>query len=163
MSIKFDKKSLAAFEKRVQRAANWNTQDAKSLVKINQDVGKIYVSKARQLIRDHSGDIVIKRGGSTTTVPKGALRRSMGTWRSRKNSNVVLAGPRAGFLGRGVSVRNDGWFAHIVEGGQLPAAFGGRSKSTNVGVFTRAMQSVEGTMKTARDAKMQSAFKKYMR
>jgi hypothetical protein len=163
MSIRFDRKSLADFEKRIQRAARWSLDDRKELVKIGKDVGQIYVRKARQLIRDHDGDIIIKRGGSTTIVPKGALRRSMGTWRSSRDSGVVLAGPRAGFLGRKVSPRNDGWFAHIVEGGQLPSAFGGRSSSPNVGVFTRALAASEGAMKTVRNAKLQSAFKKFNR
>ena len=62
------------------------------------------------------------------TVPSGTLRRSIGVKNSRGSKINVFVGPRSGG-----SLKNDGWFAGIVESGHV----GGRNRSTGSQNFNK--------------------------
>jgi hypothetical protein len=160
MSINFN---IKEFEKHVTRAERWALLDKKELRKIHRKVSKTYVSALKGKIKNADKTITIKRKGSKTVITPGTLRRSIGTWNSGPSSNVVLSGPRARFLGRSVSDRSDGWFAHIVEQGALPKAFGGKRTGKYTGVFESTLKATEGRMKTQLAEELAARLQKFMK
>ena len=73
-----------------------------------------------------------KRGGKrgpNLDIQPGTLRRSIGVRNSRGSKINVFVGPRSG----GVSQKNDGWFAGIVESGHV----GGRNRSVGSSAFNK--------------------------
>ena len=157
MNIQFNTKE---FEKRVERAAMWGSADRSQLRKINRKVSEVYVNALRAKIGSAKMTINVK--GRKPITP-GTLRRSIGSWNSGRYSNVVLAGPRAKFLGRRVADNADGWFAHIVEQGALPDAFGGKRTNKYTGVFEDTLKQTKEAMNQALRAEYKKRLGQYMR
>lgn len=152
---------LKEFEQRLNKAANWSSEDKKNLRRINRDVAKMYVQTARANIKSFPRDIIVQRRGSRLVVQRGQMKRSMGTWLPSRGGTWVVGGPRTNALGkRNARANSDGWFAHIVEGGD---SFGRKKTTVNTGVFKRSMRAVESGMRSMRDAKLGKQFESYMR
>ncbi|NBX10033.1 MAG: hypothetical protein EBR05_09565 [Marivivens sp.] len=67
-------------------------------------------------------------------ITPGTLRRSIGVRNSRGSRINVFVGPRAG----GVAIKNDGWFAGIVESGHV----GGRNRSIGSVNFNKIVPAI---------------------
>lgn len=157
MNIKFNDKD---FLKRVDRAQMWGKVDKNEMRKMNRRVSKVYVNALRAKISEADMTITVK--GKKPITP-GTLRRSIGSWNSGRNSNVVLAGPRSRMMGRRVSDRADGWFANIVNEGALPEAFGGKRTNKYTGVFDDTLKQTRSAMASALRAEYKNRLNKYMR
>jgi len=160
MNINFN---IKEFEQKVTKAQRWGLLDKKELRKVHRKVSQTYVSALRAKIGSANQTITMKRKGTTTVITPGTLRRSIGTWNSGPNSNVVLSGPRARIMGRSVSNRSDGWFAQIVEEGLLPKEFGGNRTGKYTGVFEDTMKSTTSRMQNELRAALAARLQKYMR
>jgi hypothetical protein len=148
-------------EKRLNRAANWSKDDKKNLRRINREVAKLYVKTAKSNIKSFPRDIIVQRRGSRLVVQKGQMKRSVGTWMPSRGGTWVVGGPRTNALGKRNTRENaDGWFAHIVEGGD---SFGRKKTTVNTGVFARSMRAVESGMRSMYDQKMKKEFSRYMK
>jgi hypothetical protein len=65
---------------------------------------------------------------------------------------------------RKVAASADAWFAHIVEQGDFPDQFGGKSTGhPNYKVHQRAMESVDATMRQKLIGELQKEFSRYMK
>jgi hypothetical protein len=84
---------------------------------------KFELYKRRNKGRDSGPGVILR------TIPAGTLRRSIRTWNSKGSRINVQVGPR----GRRGSVRYDGFFAGIVEGGHT----GGMNRSTGSKFFNK--------------------------
>lgn len=163
VEMKFSRKELEKFTKRVRYCAKYGQKNAKELVSIHKRVGKQYVNAAKAAISDSKEDVNIYRNGKIErTIKRGTLRRSMGTWKAKRGESLVLAGPRSGHIHKALAGSNrDGWHQFIVEGGHAGSS---RSHNTkNKGVFQRTLSATVGTMKQQQYMEYRKNFKKYMR
>ena len=157
---------MADLEKRIQRAVQFGSLNKQDASRSYRKISQIFVRKAKAMIKPYTRLIVVSgKKRSTTYVHPGQLRDSMGTWSPDNKFPTVLAGPRANFpMKRKVRATADGWFAHIVEEGDFPAAFGGKSSShPNYKVMERAMQATEAQMRAKLQQELSKLFSKYMR
>ena len=148
MRVEFDKRELDRLYRKIEKLA---AVDKKKAKEIRAEARKIandnYVKKLKSTIKDFDRDIVvIKKNGTRIRIPKGTLRRSIGTWRPKNASTVMAAGPRSGSFRR-LPENRDGWFAHFVEYGNFPQAFGGKRVTANTGVFARTKSQVAGKIR----------------
>ena len=149
------------FEARLNKLANWNRADKNNMRKINRESAKIYTKTAKGNIKSFHKDIHVQRGGSTLIVTKGQMKRSVGTWLPKKSGTWVSAGVRTNSLGkRNTTPNNDGWFAHIVEGGD---SFGIKKRTVNTGVFERSLNASINAVKAKRFGLLKQAYKRYMK
>ncbi len=164
VEMKFNKKDLQRFTTRVKYCARFGQKNAKKMVSINKKVGKDgYIKEAKSKINDSAKDVQVWGDGKKgMIVERGTLRRSLGTWKTRRGETNVFAGPRSGHVHQSVKGTNrDGWHALIAEGGHA-----GDSKSHNTDnrhVFQKALKNTQGAMKVAQYAAYRKEFKKYMR
>lgn len=148
INLTLDKKSLRQLERKIERLAALDSKDRKVILTEARKVAGIYVKAARSAIQDFPRDIeVIKSNGTRIRVPKGTLRRSMGVWTPKGATSHVAAGPRSGHFRR-LPENSDGWFAHFVEYGNFPDAFGGKRTTRNTGVFSRTKKSTQAAMRS---------------
>lgn len=157
---------LADLEKRIQRAVEFGTLNKSDASKSYRKISQIFVRKAKAMIKPYPRLIVVSgKKRSATYVHPGQLRDSMGTWSPDNKFPTVLAGPRANFpMKKKVRANADGWFAHIVEEGDFPAAFGGKSSShPNYKVMERAMQATEAQMRAKLQQELSKLFTQFMR
>lgn len=157
---------LADLEKRIQRAVEFGALNKSEASKSYRKISQIFVRKAKAMIKPYPRLIVVSgKKRSATYVHPGQLRDSMGTWSPDNKFPTVLAGPRANFpMKKKVRANADGWFAHIVEEGDFPAAFGGKSSShPNYKVMERAMQATEAQMRAKLQQELSKLFTKFMR
>ena len=155
ISLQLNQQELYKLEKKLQRMANFDKVFRKEIIKESKSVAILYVTAARNNIKDYGATIVVQRKRSTTViVPSGTLRRSMGVWIPKNAASHVAAGPRAGTLGKRLKYYEDGWFAHFVEYGARPDEFGGKQMTRNVGVFKRTQQMVAPIIGEAMARKM---------
>lgn len=160
VSINFDDKELQKFLKRVTYCAEFGRKNQREMLKINRKISKTYWLTARRKIRD-AKDVfkVYKNGNLYKEIQPGTLRKSMGSWRSGRRTNVILAGPRFGKNAKGEN--SDGWFGAIVEGGHAGTS---ASKNTqNKGVFERTLGTTTETMRVQQINEYRKAFANYMR
>ena len=134
MADDFKVEGLDELMKQVGRIGAFPKEMAKELRKSNRDVGRLASRKIKPQIPRSGKDFKVyegtpgkgraKKGEGKVrlTVPSGTLRRSIGVRNSRGSRINVFVGPR-----RGGAVRNDGWFAGIVDDGHI----GGRNKTKN--------------------------------
>jgi hypothetical protein len=143
ITVQLNQQELYKLQKKVQRMANFDQNFRREILKESRSVSNIYITAARNNIRDYSATIVVKRkSGTTITIPPGTLRRSIGTWIPKGAASHVASGPRSGTLGKRLKPHEDGWFAHFVEYGARPEEFGGVQMTRNVGVFERTQKMV---------------------
>jgi len=148
-------------EKAVRKASIWGMKDMKELRKINTKVSKVYVNALRTKLQTPAKTTIRVKGRAPVTP--GTLRRSIGSWTVDMVDNRVMAGPRARFLGRRVSARNDGWFAHFVEQGALPDEFGGHRTNQKTGVFKQTLRETTGRMKSEQRKLYKVRLHKYLK
>jgi len=121
------------FERRLAKLGDFPKEMYKELREENHRIGRVAARVIKKGLPKQDRDFVlykrrkrgIQRDGKAViirTIPKGTLRRSIRTWNSKGSKINVQVGPR----GRRGSVRYDGFFAGIVEGGHT----GGRGRST---------------------------------
>ena len=148
--------------KKLDRLAKWSEKDYNNLVAINERVGDVYNASLQANIKDFPRDILVQRKNSSDIlVKRGQLRRSLGLWQPDKNSIKVIAGPRTNTIGRRKTRKySDGWFAHIVEGGD---SFGRKKTTRNTGVFMRSKRATQNRMESLRNRLLQREYKRYMR
>lgn len=147
ITVEFDKRQLNALSKKIEKLANVDKVARKEILSSARQIAQIYVKAARGAIQDYPRDIVVvRKSGTKITIPKGTLRRSMGTWTPKNSKSHIAAGPRAGQF-RKLTENRDGWFAHFVEYGNFPEAFGGNRRTRNTGVFARTISQTSPAMR----------------
>lgn len=148
--------------KKLEKLAQWSEKDYNNLLAINERVGEVYNASLRANIKDFHRDIVVQRKDtSDILVKRGQLRRSVGIWQPNKRSIKVLAGPQTNTIGRRKTRKyNDGWFAHIVEGGD---SFGIKKTTPNTGVFERSKRATQRRMEGLRNRLLRREYENYMR
>jgi hypothetical protein len=160
LQIRGEKQLYASIEKLIK----WDKKRKSELTAIGEKVGRIFVSKAQTNIKDYHKDIrVIRKNTTNKIVRKGQLRRSVGTWIPESRRTTVLAGPRANNWGRKVPGRDDGWFAHMVEGGNFAKQFGGTHKTKNTGVFKKSKRATQNRSKKLQQILLKKEFARYVK
>ena len=165
---------------KLEQAALWFEKDFQNLVKIHERVGEVYNNAIRANIKDFDRPIYVykktgkgpgrnlgsrngQRSGVRNIIKPGQLRRSIGLWRPNKDRPTTLAGPRTNNIGsrkRLGSRYNDGWYAHIVEGGD---SFGRKKRTRNTGVFDRAKKATSARRQDLYIRLLKQQFKRYMK
>lgn len=149
--------------KQIGRLGDFPKEMSRELRKANRKIGsmaskriKPQVPRAKRVFEvRRSGKRGGKRGSDMDIQP-GTLRRSIGVRNSRGSRINVFVGPRS----RGVSQRNDGWFAGIVEGGNV----GGRNRSTGSQAFNKiapALDRMRAAMERLMIMKYREVFNKF--
>ena len=113
---------LDELEKQISRIGQFPKEAAKELRAANKKIARGASKKLKDKLKKKrlSRDFVFYDKGRIITVKPGTLYRSIGVKNSRGSKINVWVGPRMGG-----SDRNDGFFAAIVESGQV----GGRGRS----------------------------------
>lgn len=148
--------------RKLDKLAQWSDKDYANLLAINERVADVYVKSAQTNVKDFDRDILVQRSGSSDIlVKRGQLRRSLGIWQPERRSPRVMAGPRTNTLGRRKTRKNaDGWFAHIVEGGD---SFGIKKTTPNTGVFDRSKRATESRQRSLLVRLLKAEYEKFMR
>ena len=143
--------------KQIDRIALWGrTEKQKEVRKIHVEVANIGKKSVRKAITNHKGTIKVRRSGKlggkrgpSYDIEKGTLKRSIRVFNVMYSKTSVMVGPRSGVIDRtlrgpqdGALIRNDGYFAHFVNEGDLPQHMGGRGayNGPNRGFFERGMR-----------------------
>ena len=148
--------------KKLERLAKFSEKDYNKLVAINKRVAQVFEASLQANIKDFPRDILVqRRNKSDILVKRGQLRRSVGSWQPDKRRITVLAGPRTNTIGRRKTRKNaDGWFAHIVEGGD---SFGRKKTTVNTGVFMQSKRATQSRMEALRNRLLKREYERYMR
>ena len=148
--------------RKLDKLAKWSEKDYANLLAINERVADVYVKSAKSNVKDFDRDILVqRRGSSEILVKRGQLGRSLGIWQPERRSARVMAGPRANTIGRRKTRKNaDGWFAHIVEGGD---SFGIKKTTPNTGVFDRSKRATESRQRALLVRLLRAEYNKFMR
>lgn len=141
------------FEKRLAKLGDFPKDMMKELRQENHRIGRVAARVIKRKLPSKGTEFVmykrrakgIQRDGKAEiirTIPAGTLRRSIRTWNSKGSKINVQVGPR----GRRGSIRYDGFFAGIVEGGHT----GGRNRSTGSKFYNKirpVLKSLEPRMR----------------
>jgi len=153
--------------KQVGRIADFPKEMAKELRQGNKEIGRMAAKRVKPQVPRSGKDFKVYKGTPgpgrakkgegevRMTIPSGTLRRSIGVRNSRGSRINVFVGPR-----RGGALRNDGWFAGIVESGHI----GGRNKSINSRNYNKiapALARLRPAMERLMIMKYRKAFDKY--
>jgi hypothetical protein len=144
----------------IQRAVMWSQRDSDALISINKRVGEVYNNSLRANIKDFDRDILVQFADrESILVKKGQLRRSIGVWQPDRTRTKMLAGPRTNNIGRRkTGAYSDGWYAHIVEGGD---SFGRKKITQNTGVFENSMRATQQRSRKLQETLLRNRFKRY--
>ena len=163
MADKMKVEGLDALIKQVGRLGEFPKEMARELRKANRDIGRLAAKRIKPQIPRSKRVFEVRRSGArggkagpNLDITPGTLRRSIGVRNSRGSRINVFIGPRSG----GVSQKNDGWFAGIVEGGHV----GGRNRSvgsTNFGKIAPALQRMTPIMERLMIMKYRQIFDKF--
>lgn len=147
---------------KLQRLALWSEKDHNALVDVGERVGSVYTDYLESNVKDFKRDILVQfKDRDDILVKRGQLRRSLGLWQPDKNRITVLAGPRTNNIGkRKTSTYADGWFAHIVEGGD---SFGKKKTTANTGVFKRGQKATQARAKKLHFHLLKTRFSAYFK
>jgi len=128
--------------KQIGRIGAFPKEKAKELRAANRAVGSLAAKKIKPQVPRSKRVFEVRRSGKrggkrgpNLDIQPGTLRRSIGVRNSRGSRINVFVGPRSG----GVSERNDGWFAGIVESGHV----GGRNRSMGSQAFNKIAPALE--------------------
>lgn len=147
--------------KRIDKAVQFNHANMRKMRNSNRKVAQIYVRYLKRRVVSMNRDIVVKRNGRIRTVTPGTLKDSMGTWTPNKSRATVLGGPKTFNNATG---DKDGWFAHFVEEGDFPLAFGGKNRShPNYHLFEKAKKATHDKMKAKLYQELRTNFATYMK
>ena len=154
--------------KQIGRLGEFPKVMAKELRQSNREIGRMaskrikpQVPRSRKIFKVYEGTPGPGRakkgeGKVRLEITPGTLRRSIGVRNSRGSRINVFVGPRSG----GVSPKNDGWFAGIVESGHV----GGRGKTTgsrNYNKIAPALERLRPAMERLMIMKYRKVFDKY--
>ena len=155
-------KGLDEALKKLERLAQWSEKDFANLVTINERVGEVYNNSLKANIKDFDRDILVQRtNGTDILVKRGQLRRSIGVFQPQKDRIKVLAGPKTNTIGKRKTRKYaDGWFAHIVEGGD---SFGIKKRTQNTGVFERSQKATQQRMKKLQTQLLRKEYERFMK
>jgi len=164
--------------KQIDKVAMWgSSEDRKKVLKIHKAVAQIGKNSLRREITSHSGGTIkVRRSGRfggkrgpSYDIQKGTLKRSIRVFGVMGNKTSVMVGPRSGLIDRTLAspvgnIRNDGYFAHFVEEGDLPRHMGGPGAYTgpNRGFFERGMKPAIPRMTAELVRRYRIAFDQYM-
>ena len=164
--------------KQIDKVAMWgSSEDRKKVLKIHKAVAQIGKNSLRRQITSHAGGTIkVRRSGRfggkrgpSYDIQKGTLKRSIRVFGVMGNKTSVMVGPRSGLIDRTLAspvgnIRNDGYFAHFVEEGDLPRHMGGRGAYTgpNRGFFVRGMKPAIPRMTAELVRRYRMAFDQYM-
>ena len=165
--------------KQVNKIAMWgSTDDRKAVRKIHSAVAKIGQKSVKRAITNHSGGTIKVRRtgrlggkrGPDYDIQKGTLKRSIRVFNVLGDKTSLMVGPRSGIIDKSMPgpsagiIRNDGYFAHFVEEGDLPRHMGGRGAYTgpNRGFFERGMKPALPRMTAELVRRYRARFDKYM-
>jgi hypothetical protein len=159
---------------RLSMLAQFSKQAENQIVAVNRRVAKVYLNYLNANIKDFPRDILVQfKDRDDIRVRKGQLRRSLGSFQPQRwNPTKILAGPITDNVGarrkKGVQMINgrktysqvsDGWFAHIVEGGD---SFGIKKRTANTGVFMRGKVATQDRAMRLRDRLLRKEFSRYL-
>jgi len=155
-------KGLDQALKKLEKLALWSEKDFANLVTINERVGEVYNNSLKANIKDFDRDILVQRtNGTDILVKRGQLRRSIGVFQPQKDRIKVLAGPKTNTIGKRKTRKYaDGWFAHIVEGGD---SFGIKKRTQNTGVFERSQKATQQRMVQLQTRLLRKEYERYMK
>ncbi len=155
-------KGLDEALKKLERLAQWSEKDFANLVTINERVGEVYNNSLKANIKDFDRDILVQRtNGTDILVKRGQLRRSIGVFQPQKDRIKVLSGPKTNTIGKRKTRKYaDGWFAHIVEGGD---SFGIKKRTQNTGVFERSQKATQQRMKKLQTQLLRKEYERFMK
>lgn len=155
-------KGLDQALKKLEKLAQWSEKDFANLVTINERVGEVYNNSLKANIKDFDRDIFVQRkSGTDILVKRGQLRRSIGVFQPQKDRIKVLAGPKTNTIGKRKTRKYaDGWFAHIVEGGD---SFGIKKRTQNTGVFERSQKATQQRMVQLQTRLLRKEYERFMK
>jgi len=155
-------KGLDQALKKLEKLALWSEKDFANLVTINERVGEVYNNSRKAKIKDIDTDSLVQRtNGTDILVKRGQLRRSIGVFQPQKDRIKVLAGPKTNTIGKRKTRKYaDGWFAHIVEGGD---SFGIKKRTQNTGVFERSQKATQQRMVQLQTRLLRKEYERYMK
>jgi len=155
-------KGLDEALKKLEKLALWSEKDFANLVTINERVGEVYNNSLKANIKDFDRDIFVQRkSGTDILVKRGQLRRSIGVFQPQKDRIKVLAGPKTNTIGKRKTRKYaDGWFAHIVEGGD---SFGIKKRTQNTGVFERSQKATQQRMVQLQTRLLRKEYERFMK
>jgi hypothetical protein len=163
MADDFKVEGLDELMKQVGRIGEFPKVMAKELRKSNRDVGRLAAKRVKPQVPRSKKVFKVRRSGArggksgpNLDITPGTLRRSIGVRNSRGSRINVFVGPRSG----GVSPKNDGWFAGIVESGHV----GGRNRSTGSANFQKiapALDRVRPAMERLMIMKYRQVFNRF--
>jgi len=155
-------KGLDEALKKLEKLALWSEKDFANLVTINERVGEVYNNSLKANIKDFDRDIFVQRkSGTDILVKRGQLRRSIGVFQPQKDRIKVLAGPKTNTIGKRKTRKYaDGWFAHIVEGGD---SFGKKKRTQNTGVFERSQKATQQRMVQLQTRLLRKEYERFMK
>jgi len=149
--------------RRLEALARWSVEAENQLLSINRRVAKIYLNYLNANIKDFHRDILVQfKDRQSILVEKGTLRKSLGMYQPAPPNTRILAGPLTNNIGRrkrGIAKNGDGWFAHIVEGGD---SFGIKKRTVNTGVFMRGKAATQQRSIALRDRLLRKEFSRYI-
>jgi len=165
--------------KQIDKIGIWgSTADRKAVMKIHKAVAQIGKNSLRRSITSHKGGTIkVRRSGRfggkrgpSYDIQKGTLKRSIRVFGVMGDKTSVMVGPRSGVIDKTLSgpsagtIRNDGYFAHMVNEGDLPKHMGGRGAYTgpNRGFFERGMKPAIPRMTAMLVRLYRERFDKYM-
>ena len=165
--------------KQINKVAMWgSTDDRKAVLKIHKAVAQIGKNSVRRSITSHKGGTIkVRRSGRfggkrgpSYDIQKGTLKRSIRVFGVMGNKTSVMVGPRSGAIDKTLPgpnagiIRNDGYFAHFVEEGDLPRHMGGPGSYTgpNRGFFVRGIKPAIPRMTAELIRRYRERFDKYM-
>tara|TARA_R100000654_G_C2631911_1_gene120269 strand:+ start:50 stop:658 length:609 start_codon:yes stop_codon:yes gene_type:complete len=164
--------------KQIDKVAMWGSSaDRKAILKIHKAVAAIGKNSVRRQITSHAGGTIkVRRTGKfggkrgpSYDIQKGTLKRSIRVFNVMGDKTSVMVGPRSGMIDKTVPkpsgvIRNDGYFAHFVEEGDLPQHMGGRGAYTgpNRGFFARGMRPALPRMTAELVRRYRERFDKFM-
>lgn len=96
-----------------------NFKESPELDDLHKEVARMFVRHIRSQIKPSPVVARVRRkkaGGPGYDIEPGTMRRSVWMFKMDDRYNTWFAGPR---VGRKVPWRKDGWFANIVEGGDM--------------------------------------------
>lgn len=170
----FEITGLDKINKRLAQLARWSVEQENQIVSLNRRVAQVYLNALNANIKDYKRDIRVQfKDRDDIIVKRGQLRRSLGSWQpAAYDPTKILAGPITGNIGRrrkrGVKMANgrktytrvsDGWFAHIVEGGD---SFGIKKTTPNTGVFRMQKAATQNRAMKLRDRLLRKQFSKFL-
>ena len=149
-------RGLEGFDKLIKQfdqIEKWgHKKDQRKVKSIHKKVAAIARKAIRRKITNHGKTIhVIRTGrlggkrGPDYDIENGTLKKSIKTFDAKGSRTSVMVGPRSGVIERtgpgAGTIRDDGYFAHMIHDGDLPKHMGGKGSynGPNRNFYERAM------------------------